>query len=378
MSPRRKFVGALALLLAMGGCEREHEATWIPVPTSTSTEAMLDAVTQVPPGPIALTVAGPSIYFVGTTPGRADSVLRVTGNDAPLPTKLSPRNALAAAGFHNGTGQIVSLLHVNGGLLYHFSGGTDTRDADHLGFLPDDADQLSVLLPTEVLAATSGLGGTLLLARSQMIRHGEKVYILLRTPGDAALLQMDVSAIRSNVRPPVTAIALPLRTTLAPYDLARPDRRMVAGPRPNVLWFVGEDGTLDEADLERGFVTRLLDARRSVLDVPPALPQVEADGETLARYYFPPPPPEQRRTWDVKELWRARVRDYPADAGDPNPNADPTRGWLVAGRTVSPDDFLPNSAWQRADGSLLLHDPNSGLIAELTVPPTPADSAADR
>src|SRR4051812_39998626 len=174
-----------ALISSSISCERRSAA---PLPATSPAQIVfeleLKPLTPLLPNRPTHVAVDPlgNIYWVQET-DRADDTMFVIGEgDIPRATQLSGGTIAAAMNASGGRGNIQGIASGPGGEIYfYFTGGLGRRTIACVGQFTPKTSQLRILADTEALAAATGMGESLTLARGSVLGDGRNVWVWLRS-----------------------------------------------------------------------------------------------------------------------------------------------------------------------------------------------------
>ena len=272
----------VAIALAPAACDRRPVAS-LPstAPTQPVLELELKPLTPLLPNRMTHVAVDPlgNIYWVQET-DRADDTLFVIGEgDIPRATQLSVANIAAAMDAPGGRGNIQGLAAGPGGELYFFFSGTaGRRTLAGVGqFVPKTA-QIRILADADALAAATGMGLSLPLARGSVVSDVRNVWVWVRHTDTSAIFRFDPRALPRGG---------PIRL-MKQFDAVTFNGKPIALTREEYELSAGPDGTLMLLDPVAG---RLIKIRgdgtatlvRSLLGLPKDLstPAFDRRGQML-------------------------------------------------------------------------------------------------
>ncbi|MEM8872784.1 MAG: hypothetical protein AAGD32_00870 [Planctomycetota bacterium] len=352
--------GMILCVLASGCEETESELGWIDLTETRVDQHTIEVFTQLQAGPASVAAGTDgTLYFSVRGDGRDDAVYAVRSKGIPRTVGLDVNAALRAAGLDDGAGHFKALLPTPEGLVYYFSGGTKRASADHLGLLPTGTQTPTVLARAGRLGDISGLGGTIVLAEPALVGNDTTATLLLRTPGDAALVQFDLR----DLRRPDNAVRfgqlrLPIIGPFGKLTLREPELSIGAADDRDRLLVTDPAGKVYNVNFASGRGRTVAELTTLPSPIPPAQ-QVNADQTGNWAVIYAPP-----------LSWQEIVPGTEQVAGTPKVwlvNGDRHDGTFIEARQFEAGRFFPTSMLRVDDTTYLLHDPQTGAVAKLTV-----------
>ncbi|HYO08825.1 MAG TPA: hypothetical protein VER17_07610 [Tepidisphaeraceae bacterium] len=270
-------------LLALASCDgdppRQLPAT---APAQPVTDLELRPLTPLLPArPTHVAVDSLGNVYWTQEADRLDDTLFVIGEGAiPRATQLSAGNIAAAMGVSGGRGNIQGIAAGPDGDIYFFfrGGAAARRSMAVLGRYSPKTAKIRVLADTDAIAAATGMGRSLPLARGTLLSDGRFIWAWIRHTDAWALFQIDPAKLAPDGPAALVKAFDAVKVAGKPLPLTRDEYE---------LW-PGLDGTLFLLDPVGGHLLRIDAAgnatvARSLAGLPNALstPAVDRRGQIL-------------------------------------------------------------------------------------------------
>jgi hypothetical protein len=271
------------LLFGIGACDRRPA-----IPTTLPARAVVLELELKPLSPLlpnrpthAAADALGNVYWVQEEPDRGDDTLFVIGEgDIPRATELSAGNIGAALGATtDARGNIQAIATVPGGDIYFFFLGTQgRRSLACLGIFTPKTSGIRVLANFDEIAAATGMGQSLTLARASIVSDARNVWIWIRHSDASAVFRIDPRGLPREGAIKLTKTFESARLEGQPLPLTREEYEISIAP----------DGAIFLLDLFAGRILKIKPdgsgtVVRSVVNLPTSLstPTTDRAGHLL-------------------------------------------------------------------------------------------------
>lgn len=381
---RQSSIPALLLLLAplllLGpGCERERPK---PVASTRPAEAALDLEFKpltplLPNRPTHTTVdRHGNVYWVQETDRGDDTMFVIGEGGIPRATQLSVANVAALLGAQGGRGNIHGIAaasEAGGDIYFYFKGVAAKRTIACVGLFSPATERVRILADTDAVAAATGMGRSLPLARASVCSDGRNVWMWMRHSDIGAVFRVDPATVPASG--PAKLVKAFDRVTVdgKPVNLARDDSAdrtdMEISPAPGGALFLLDVGGARILRIEQdGKATAI----RSLVGLPKVLssPSVDREqnlvlfagsgeiiGAPAAKKTDPPVDPRVDATWPAMLIFK---RDRIISIGRDHVQAYP--GFPIFSTRLR--QLVPNPA---GDGGWISYDAGSGELLRVRV-----------
>jgi hypothetical protein len=204
---RRRTILALLIMLPplLSGCGDERPAvTAATRPTETALDLSLRPLTPLLPNrPTHVTVDRfGNVYWVQETDRGDDTMFVIGEGGIPRATQLTVGNVAALLGA--GTGArgnihgVAAASDAGGDIYFYFQGVEGRRTLACLGAFTPKTERVRVLADSDAVAAATGMGRSLPLARGSVCSDGRSVWVWLRHTDNWAVFRLDPSRLPTS------------------------------------------------------------------------------------------------------------------------------------------------------------------------------------
>ncbi|MEA2735621.1 MAG: hypothetical protein QOE14_2072 [Humisphaera sp.] len=231
----------LLLSLAVAGCDRERPKV---VPATRPAEAVFDLDMKpltplLPNRPTHTTVDRlGNVYWVQETDRGDDTMFVIGEGGIPRATQLSVANLAALIGGAGGSAEgargnihgIAAAADAGGDVYFYFLGSQGRRTIACVGLFTPKSEQIRILAATDAVAAATGMGRSLPLARASIVSDGRNVWIWLRHTDNWAVFRIDPSRIATSGPARLSKAFDAVKLNGKPFQLTREEMEIAPAP----------------------------------------------------------------------------------------------------------------------------------------------------
>jgi hypothetical protein len=233
---RNILIALIAVAAALLGCDRDTPRAIVATqPAAPVLELDMKPLTPLLPNrPTHATVDHlGNVYWVQET-DRADDTLFVIGEGGvPRAMQLSVANLGALMGASDVKGNIHGIAATTGrdrNIYFYFLGESGRRTVACVGTFEPRSERLRILMDGDAVAAATGMGKSLPLARASVASDGRTVWIWLRHTDNWAVFRIDPTRIATSGPARLERAFDAVTLDGKPVDMTRDDAEIAAAP----------------------------------------------------------------------------------------------------------------------------------------------------
>jgi hypothetical protein len=240
MTRRLTIFAALLLLLVAAGCGDDRPKV---VPATRPVEAALDVQLKpltplLPNRPTHATVDGfGNVYWVQETDRRDDTMFVIGEGGIPRATQLAAANIAALLGAKDVKDAARGNIHgiaaapeAGGDIYFYFVGVQARRTIACIGAFTPKTERVRILADTDAVAAATGMGRSLPLARGSVVCDGRIVWMWLRHTDNWAMFRIEPGRLPTSGPAKLPRAFESVRLEGRPLELTREDMEIAPAP----------------------------------------------------------------------------------------------------------------------------------------------------